>query len=256
MIKLSYEQQQIVMLAFSDELEKLALWEEVAEFLPKLMNWGKGAVKAIGAGEGLDYLAKFKSPSFIAGQAGKLTTDVAEHEHGGIIQSMFGNSAHALKNLGTGVADQEGLLNKGKQILKNIYDTGKQQLTDARFKTVDLDEKGTKFNRIPGENGDLIRRNNSILPDRKILGQTATDAAGKTQAIIKKRLPMQGLAMTLTVPGMVLTGPLMDPSKEGMKNGVKDGLLWGYAEPIGVGMVAKDMLFNKKKDQNNGQTIN
>ena len=262
MIKLSYEQQQIVMLAFNDELEKLG---DIGEFLPKLMNWGKEAIQAFkstGASGGFKYLEQFKNPSFTSA-AGKMTTDVAEHANHGFIQGLVGNSVSAFKNVGAGVSGETGLLDKGKKILTNMYDMGKQQLTDARFKTVDLEQKTkpfmgssevNKFETTLKDGKQYVGSRNSILPDRQIMG---TAADGK--AIVKKRPWMQAAAMSMTPVGFGATSFLMNKDKkEGFKEGIKDTALWTFAEPIGIANSAKDILFNKskKEDQNNGQTVN
>lgn len=228
---------EIVMKAFMDELEKQAGF---IDFIPKLMSYASGMKGAFtkGMGEGFKYLESFKSPSFMKAVDGTMSA-AAERANTGWIQKGIGDSVGAVKGVFNGVSKEAPVMSNVKTVGKNLYNTAKQQITDARFKTVDLDATKTvggadipKYN-VVNKNGQDFLRGGGIMPDRQILGRTAD---GK--AIVKKRMLAQGAAIAFTPVGFGVQSAVMDKPSQG----AKDAALWTFARPVGELNMIKDFV--------------
>lgn len=202
-------------------IEKLAqatlfklLGKAVGGFAPKLKAFAEVGEKGFAGGwdAGMKALSPYASQSFTKAKVGMSAT---EHTPGW---------------LSSGIADSFKFIDAAKK--GGIEGAGKylgKQVSDARFKTVDLNAKSMfGKSRVVSENGKKFIEGKGLFQNkmfrREILG---TDATGKP--IIKKRLLSQAGAISMTPIGMAGVG-LATPGDT--RRDITDSALWAAARPV------------------------
>jgi len=233
MIKLSQQaQDELVKLAFIDELEKQA-WGAIlaraipllAKILPKglravgaaaknkgakaalkgtnLGKWGKGGVEAIKKGKGTKYFSQFAGPgnqlTKSTLKSGKISLKNIQRVggQGGTlsrgIRTSVGNMAQNLSSLGKGVKGQ-GLLKGTKQVGKNLYTTSKRQLRASQYKEVAL------------KPGQSVLKGKGLFGKSKFFNRKVVATTNRGTGLVKKRGLVRPMSAAFTAPGMAATG--------------------------------------------------
>lgn len=240
MTKLSQDEEQIVKLAFYDELEKLG-WAELAvkafsalaKLAPKAGKLGgyatemASAFKA-GGGAGLKAMAEY-APQFIKATDGsvKMTGIAASAGNSGWLQRGLGEGAHSLLELNKGMGPNLGLGGGFKQLGKNVFNLTKKQIGNERFRTVAADS-----NKLITKDGETFLKG-KLFGDRKALGKAGD------QFIFKKRLPAQALGVAGTPVGFAGTGLALGDKP---KDAAGDFASWTFARPYAEAKMGYDMV--------------
>lgn len=199
---------------------------------PKLTEFAGVAEKGFAKNwdEGIKALKPYASQKFTKGVDGKMTA-----------------GSHTPGWLSSGIADGFHLADAAKK--SPIKGTGKflwDQVKSSRFKSVDLNDSKSIFgvNRVVERNGKKFLQGKGPLAgnkffDREILGH---DASGK--AILKKRLPVQVGAVSMTPLGFGATTAAFGTGSPGKraKDGAVDTALWAGARPVAEAKMFYDMF--------------
>lgn len=237
-----YNKEEMIKLAFKDELEKnagiLTLLEGLgnllkgSKFVKNLGELGSAVRGTTSIREALQNLATHASETYVRGAGKSVIAVVPKNSVGkGFINHEVGNSARNILNLTEGMSSKKPIIENIKQFLKNNWNTSKGQLFDARFTKKEI----AKANIITKGDKQFVK-GKMFMPDREILGRTGT------HVLYKNRLPMQAFKMTWTPPGMLATGLAMNGlSKDNIKESVKQYGMW-QVPIVGQTVMIKDII--------------
>lgn len=252
----------VALLAFNDELQKLALWEKlvpiakkVLEYLPKLKSVKKlqaatadveKAIEVAGPKGGLEAVKKFATPKILKTPNGGYELakpiDHAVEANSGMFQRAGGDMVTKIDDLSEGITSANTLSQNASQFGKNFINSSKQELRNAAIKHQTVESLG---NDLISENGKYFVKGKWGLPKRKVLNSVKFDANGNPigDILIKKRLlPRLGAqAMTPTGMGITATGLGLatgSSPQESIKDGIKDYVSW--STPLGPALMLKD----------------
>lgn len=210
--------------------------------LHTLKNYYQGAEKAFseGAGVGKDYLKNFARPEISKVNGKFVSKDLnapgVTGDKAGIVQRTIGSTVRELEFLGKDLSSSKSFTDNAFQFGKNVVDDISRQLTNARYRTISSDTVGTKskqvYNKITKNNKEYLIKNKGFsLGKREILGTTE-----KGDFIVKKRLPMQAIALTATPIGMAALSTAGGEPKEGAKE------YFAWKTPIGPTKMMYDLI--------------
>lgn len=226
------EHNKIIFDAFRSELEKNA---SVATFLIKALgNLGnyataaRVAAKSGGAKGLLKHVSKFRSPQFVQTANGVSEVASGAASQTGMLQKTLGNMVGRGMDTLKGVKEAPGVMGKVRQLGTNIGKVTKQDLTNAKYMTVEVGSK----------KADKLL--NSKMLKREVVGTAVK--GGKKNYILKRSLPGRLLQYSMTPVGFGATTLASSPNADGAKEGLGEYAAWTWARPYAATKLTMDML--------------
>jgi len=239
----SNDYNEIVKLAFKDELIKLGVYGPIlarlAKMAPKLTEslyktktFYKGIPGAVKT-KNLKHFTQYQRPNVIMGKTPKLSKSIYGKAK---VKTPFGAQIMAdvaanIGYLGKGLSKQKGIISKSEQLSKNIVGWTASHLRGSQYKT--LNSKKWDIAPTPGKTGLWAKRKKFPLSGKLPARQVFKNEAG--QLMVKKRSYIRPLATAGTVPGFMGISGLMGRSEAKQKGksstvgtlkGLGRGALW------------------------------
>jgi len=254
---MTIEEQNIVKLAFYEELDKIAgLTEFAAKLLPKILpkveklvgksEYLSGATKAFKNKEGFKYLKSFAKPEIVKGSNGRFFK--IKDPKASFTKRVIGGTARELEFLSKGLSSKNSFFSNAQQLGKNLTDDISRQLVNARYKTLDA-KNIRKFYKKDGKMFIEYKKDIKVPFTKKkfrIKGG-AREVLGVTEEgkpIIKKRKLSQVGAVAGTPVGMAAISTASGKPKEGAEDFIK------WKTPIGGLEMVYDLAKPKKFNVN------